>query len=312
MTLLALPGVVIVAGLVAVVLHVMAGLSFESAFLVGAMVSATDPMAVIATMRHVFVPAPLANLIEAESLFNDGTGVVLFTVAIGGGDLLTQGVPSFFVIFVLSAAIGASLGAAAAWVAGRLDDVNLELTLTLICAYGTYLVAEAAGQSGIIATVVAGIVLGNLGRTTIPSRGRVAIDTVWSYLAFLVTAVVFLLIGLTITPSEIVDAAGVIAWAVVAVLLGRAVVVYGLFLGIGRMRGGAQLGLRLPLAWVHVLFWAGLRGAIAVALALSLPATQPDRQLLQSVVFGIVLFTLLVQASTAGWVLRSAPATTRR
>jgi CPA1 family monovalent cation:H+ antiporter len=303
--LLALPGVLIVAGLVTLILHVATGMSYSSAFLVGAMVSATDPVAVIATMRQMRAPHGLANLIEAESLFNDGTGVVLFSVALSGADLLGSGAISFATTVIVSLAIGTAIGVVTTWVAARTEDVNLELTLTLIAAYGSYLAADALHQSGIIATLVAGIILGSYGRRRgLSARARVAIDTVWGYLAFLLTALVFLLIGLAITPSELIGAAWAIGWGVLAVLVGRAVVVYGLLGGIGRTGLGRRLGLELPRGWLHVVFWAGLRGAIAVALALSVPAAQEDRGLLERVVFGIVIFTLLVQGGTADRLLR--------
>jgi Na+:H+ antiporter len=306
-SLLAIPGVLIVAGLVAVVLHLAVGLPLESAFLVGAMVSATDPVAVVATMRQLRAPERLTTLIEGESLFNDGTGIVLFTVALGTSDRIGEGLVTFVLTVVLSVLIGLVLGGIAAWIGGRIDDINLELTLTLIAAYGVYLLADRLHESGIIATVVAGIVIGNYGRRGgMSARSRVAIDTVWSYLAFLLTAIVFLLVGLTMTAGDLLRAAGPIAWGLLAVIAGRAAVVYGLLAGLGRLDAGRRLGLRLPAAWSHVLFWSGLRGAIAVALALSLPADYPQRTLLQGIVFGIVLFTLLVQGSTAGRIVRLA------
>ena len=306
-SLLAIPGVLLVAGLVALVLHVTVGLPLESAFLVGAMVSATDPVAVVATMRQLRAPDRLTTLIEAESLFNDGTGIVLFTVALGTSDLIGEGLVTFVLTVGVSVAIGLVLGGVAAWIGGTIDDVNLELTLTLIAAYGVYLLADSLHESGIIAAVVAGIVIGNYGRRGgMSARSRVAIDTVWSYIAFLLTAIVFLLIGLTMTTTDLLAAALPIAWGVLAVIAGRALVVYGLLGGLGRLRAGERLGLRLPIGWSHVLFWSGLRGAIAIALALSLPADFPQRTLLQGIVFGIVLFTLLVQGTTAARIVRLA------
>jgi CPA1 family monovalent cation:H+ antiporter len=304
-TILAVPGVLIVAGLVALVLNATTPLPLSSAFLVGAMVSATDPVAVIATMRQTRAPERLATLIETESLFNDGTGIVLFAIALQGAAPLSEGIVAFAATIGVSVVIGFALGALAAWIGGRIDDVNLELTLTIIAAYGIYLLADRLHLSGIIATVVAGIVIGNYGRRTgMSARSRIAIDTVWSYIAFLLTAIVFLLVGLTVTVADLAGAAVPIAWALAALLAGRAIVVYGLLGGAGRIPSRFMAGLRLSLDWSHVLFWSGIRGAIAVALALSLPEDLADRSLLQGIVFGVVLFTLLVQGVSAGLVVR--------
>jgi CPA1 family monovalent cation:H+ antiporter len=311
---LAGPGVLLVAGVVAVILSSTTDIPLSSAFLVGAMVSATDPVAVIASMRQSRAPMRLATLIETESLFNDGTGIVLFAIALQSAAPLSEGLVSFVATIGISLAIGLGLGGLAAWIGGRIDDVNLELTLTIIAAYGIYLLADRLHQSGIIATVVAGIVIGNYGRRAgMSARSRVAIDTVWSYIAFLLTAIVFLLVGLTVSVADLAMAAIPIAWGLVALLVGRAVVVYGLLGGLGRIPSPFALGLRLSRDWSHVLFWSGLRGAIAVALALSLPLDLPDRALLQGTVFGIVLVTLLVQGTSAGFVVRrfAAEAATR-
>jgi CPA1 family monovalent cation:H+ antiporter len=130
--------------------------------------------------------------------------------------------------------------------------------------------------------------------------GANAIDTVWEFFAYLLTAVVFLLVGLAIPPARLLDSIGPITWAVVAILIGRAVVVYLLLGGASRLARRPGLAAALPSGWLHVLFWAGLRGAVAVAMALSLPADLPQRELLQEITFGVVLFTLLVQGTTIG------------
>jgi monovalent cation:H+ antiporter, CPA1 family len=307
---------VIVAAIVAVVLSATSGLTFTEAFLVGAMVAATDPAAILSTFRRIRVPARLATLVEMESLVNDGTGIVLFALALemlAGVGSLGGSVVSFAIAVVGSTCLGAVLGAGAARLVRRVDDHLTELAITVVLAYGTYLIANALGLSGVIATLLAAGVFGATARGGLTPRAIEAIDTVWEFAAFLLTAGVFLLVGLAMAPQTLVNAAGPIAWGIVAILVGRAIVVYGLVgtvssivdrLGAGRARGSAASVATIPRSWLHVLFWAGLRGAVSVALALSLPADLPNRALLQGIVFGIVLFTLIVQGTTSGWVVR--------
>ncbi|MBA2720724.1 MAG: cation:proton antiporter [Chloroflexi bacterium] len=322
---LAIPGVVIVAAIVALVLTVTTTVSPTEGFLVGAMVAATDPAAVLSTFRRVAVPPRLATVVEMESLVNDGTGIVLFALALellAGGGSLGGSLIGFVVKVVGGAAIGLVAGGLAARVVRRVDDHLTELTITVVLAYGTYLAAEAIGLSGVIATLLAAGTLGALARDGLSARAVEAIDVVWEFAAFLLTAGVFLLVGVSIAPEALVAAAGAIGWGIVAILLARAVVVYGLIGGgsaiLGRLttraagRDAGSAGWTegdppvggLPRAWLHVVFWAGLRGAVSVALALSLPPDLPNRDLLQGLTFGIVLFTLIVQGSTAGWVVR--------
>jgi CPA1 family monovalent cation:H+ antiporter len=142
--------------------------------------------------------------------------------------------------------------------------------------------------------------------TLFTARAREAIDTVWEFLAFVLTGVAFLLIGIAISPDSLRSAAVFIAWGVVAVLVGRALVIYGLLGGSSVIGHAAGLAPRIPVSWLHVINWTGLRGAVAMALALALPADVPDRALLQGTIFGIVLFTVLVQGTTAERVVRWA------
>jgi len=308
--LLAVPGVLVSAAVVAAVLHLATGLPANEAFLVGAMVSATDPVAVVATMRRLRAPRRLVTLVDAESLFNDGTGILVFTIALGtfgSPETLAGDAIAFGAGIAASICIGAVGGYLIARAAALTEDHLIELTLTLLAAYGTYLVADQVHESGIIATVVAGIVLGTYGRRIgLSTRAQEAIDDVWEFLAFVLTAIVFLLIGIAIPLGALRDALAPIAWGVVAVLIGRALVIYGLLGGTARVAHRLGRAPRLPVSWLHVMNWAGLRGAIATALALSLPADIPDRALLQGITFGIVLFTLIVQGATAERVVRWA------
>ena len=303
MVLLAAPGVLISAAIVAIVLNVATGLPLELGMVVGAMVAATDPVAVIATFRNLGAPRRLATLVEGESLLNDGTALVLFVVSVSAisGGVWVAGTATTVVITVVSSV---AIGLAGGWVASRLmrlvEDHAIELTISLAAAYGTYVLTDGLHQSGIIATVVAGVVIGTYGRAIgFSARALDALDTVWEFIAFLLTAVAFLLVGLAISFGDLLAAAPSIIAAVVAITVGRVVVVYGLLGGLARLQGGLARPSAVPMAWLHVLFWAGLRGAVAVAMALSLPADFPQRALLQEITFGVVLFTLFVQGTLA-------------
>jgi CPA1 family monovalent cation:H+ antiporter len=309
---LAAPGVLLSAAIVAIVLHLATGLALDIAFVVGAIVSATDPVAVVSTFRRLRSPARLTTLVEAESLFNDGTAIVVFLIAlraVAGPITGEEAIVTFISTVAISTLIGLVAGFAASQVIARVDDHLVELTISVVLAYGTYLVADELGQSGIIATVVAGVVLGSYGRRIgMAPRTVEALDLVWEFIAFVLNALVFLLIGVATSTGELGAALPGIAWGVVAVLAGRALVIYGL-LGIpARLLHTTAGTAAIPLGWLHVLFWAGLRGAVAIALALSLPVDFPERDLVQGIVFGIVLFTLLVQGTTAEAVVRRAVA----
>lgn len=306
-TLLAVPGVVITAVIVALVLHLATGLPVELGFVVGSMVAATDPAAVVATFKRLQSPKRLAALVEGESLFNDGTALVVFAIALRAvtSDVSAADAVMTVVLTVLgSIVIGGIIGLVASRIIATVDDHLIELTVSLASAYGAYLVADLLHESGIIATVVAGIVLGTYGRRIgMSQRTQEALDTVWEFLAFLLTALVFLLVGLAISLPQLLEAAAPIAWGVVAILIGRALVVYVLVGGTSRIISD-RFHPAIPIGWLHVMFWAGLRGAVAVAMALSLPPDFPQRVLLQEITFGVVLFTLLGQGTTTELVIR--------
>jgi monovalent cation:H+ antiporter, CPA1 family len=301
--LLAAPGVVISALIVALVLRVATGLPFELGMVVGSMVAATDPVAVIATFRRLGVSRRLATLVEGESLANDGTALVLFsaTVAsISGGSSIAQTAESVVIAVVASVGIGLAAGWLASSLMALVEDLAIELTISIAAAYGTYLLADGLDQSGIIATVVAGVVIGTYGRSVgLSPRALEALDVVWELIAFLLTAFAFLLVGLAISVGDLLAGAASIMWGLAGVLVARVVVVYGLLGGIAQLIGERAHWPKPPIGWLHVMFWAGLRGAVAVAMALSLPADFPQRALLQQITFGVVLFTLFVQGTTA-------------
>ena len=303
---LAAPGVLLTAGVVAVVVSATTGLDIGLAFLLGAMISATDPIAVVSMFRRLGVPTRLATSVEAESLLNDGTGVVLFAIALTA---LTQPVTlgdaalSFVATIVVSAVIGLVAGLVVRFVMSRIDDPLLVVMLSVVAAYGTYLIADRFHESGIIATVVVGLMIDTGPAAHMARATREALDIVWAFVAFIMTALVFLLVGLVISPDLLLTAVPVIIAGFVAITAARAFVVYGLIGAGERLLPGGSL---LPLSYLHVMFWSGLRGAIAVALALALPADLPQRELLTGAVYGIVLITLLFQGTTASRVVRRA------
>lgn len=303
--ILAVPGVILTALLVGGVVALGTGLSFATAVVFGALIAATDPVAVVALFRELGVPRRLAVAVEGESLFNDGTAIVLFRIALvaalSGSFDLVDGLLDFLQVAVGGMIVGLALGWLTAQLIARVDDRLISATLTTLLAYGAYLLAEQLHVSGVLAVVVAGLLAGNLGAAQTSPTTKNMISTLWEYLAFLANSLVFLLIGVEVDPSQLVTELGPIAVAVLAVLLGRAAVVYG-FSWLSSL-GGRRVP-RIRPSWQHVLFWGGLRGAISLALAISLPSSLADRGVLLSMAFGVLLFTLMVQGTTIQLLLK--------
>ncbi len=305
---LAVPGVLVTAATVAAILWVGTGLRPELAFVVGAMVAATDPAAVVATFSRLQAPRRLVAIVDAESLLNDGTGLLVFAIAVravSGPIMPLDAVIGFFVTSVLSGFGGTLVGAAAALVTVRLRHHGSQVAVSLAAAYGSSLAAAALGLSPIIATVVAGAVLGNYGRRV--GLGRTteeAFDRVWERITQVLTVLIFVAVGLAVGPAGVLNAAAAVAWGVVGVLVARAIVVYVLMGGALAALPRRPTASNVPPLWLHLIFWAGLRGAVATAAALSLPLDFPQRDTLQRITFGVVVVTLVVQGSTAGWLLR--------
>ena len=307
---LAVPGVLLSMLIVGLVVALGAGVSLSSALVFGALMAATDPVAVVALFRAMGIPKPLTFLMEGESLFNDGTAIVVFGLALSAALSAAGAAPSraqFNLIVALvdfarislgGLGIGLGLGWLMSRVIAQLDDYLIETTLTTVLAYGTYLLAEWLHVSGVLAVVAAGVVNGNIGPRGMSPTTRIVLFNFWEYLAFVANSLVFLLIGLDVNVQLLTAHLMPIGVAVAGVLLSRAITVYGLTW---------LLNLRwrsIPLAYRHVLCWGGLRGAIGLALALSLPAAIADRELLRVMAFGVVLFTLLAQGTTMQFLLR--------
>ncbi len=299
--LFALPGVILTTLLVGGVVAAGTGLAIQSALVFGALISATDPVAVVALFRRLGVPRRLQVLLEGESLFNDGTAIVMFNlmlaIALAGKFSVVDSVRQFLTVSGGGVLIGIILGIVFSRIMGRIDDPLVETTLTTVLAFGSYLIAEYFHVSGVLAVVAAGIVNGNTGPSEMSATTRVVVFNFWEYAAFIANSFVFLLIGLTIDLNIMLTNGRAILWAIVAALVARAVSIYGFSL----------FGKQIPAKWKHVLFWGGLRGAITLALALSLPelpAFAGARSILQAMAFGVVLFTLLVQGTSTDWLIR--------
>ncbi len=297
----AIPGVILTTLLVGGVVAWGTGLAISAALVFGALVSATDPVSVVALFRRLGVPRRMQVLLEGESLFNDGTAIVMFSIMLGvakaGNFSFTLGIRDFIKIAGGGVLIGIALGALISQFIGRIDDPLVETTLTTVLAFGSYLIAETLGVSGVLAVVTAGIVNGNVGPTGMSATTRVVVFNFWEYAAFLANSLIFLLIGLTIDVNIMIANWAAIVWAVVAAMIARFVSIYGFSL----------FSREIPTKWKHVLFWGGMRGAITLALALSLPETgvlAAERGRLQAMAFGLVLFSLLVQGTSADWLVK--------
>jgi Na+:H+ antiporter len=235
LALLAVPGVVVSAAVTALAVSLATGLRLDLAFIAGAIVSATDPAAVVATFRRIRAPAPLATLVDGESLLNDGTGLVLFTIAIAAVTSLVapaSSIIAFFGTILLSLAIGVAAGALAAFLARLVRHAWIELAISVLLAYGSYVAAAQLGLSGVLATVTAAVILGNFGRHVLTPDGQDVIDAVWAVVAVVLTGVVFLLVGLAIPLVRLLDAGGPIMWAIVGATIARALIVYVLLGGL--------------------------------------------------------------------------------
>ena len=309
---LATLGVVISAVLVAVGMVGILGWPVSSALVFGVLIAATDPVAVIAMFTDTGVKGRLRLLVESESLLNDGVVAVLFALVVAWA--LATGVEettSAKVVWALVTTAGGGVlvgllcGGAAILVAGRTSDHLVETALTTVAAYGSFLLAEYFYLSGVLATVAAGLLMGNLGvlgepnEKLLSSRGREFVLAFWEFAAFIANSLIFLLIGVTVAGIRF-DGLGwkALLIAVGLVLIGRALSVYPLCLPFVRSRWA------IPASEQHVLWWGGLHGALALAPALALPPSLAMRNEIVVATFGVVAFSVIVQGLTMPLLLR--------
>jgi monovalent cation:H+ antiporter, CPA1 family len=296
--LLAFVGVAVAAALVAAAMHALAGWSWLGAATFGVLIAATDPVSVIATFKEMKAEPRLSLLVEAESLLNDGTAAVGFTA--GGSVVDPTAIVGLFVWKVSGGVIvGGGVAGGLLLLAGRTEDHLVEITLTTIAAYGAFLLAEHFEASGVLASLAAGMVVGNIGwRGYISESGRGHVLSFWEYAAFLANSLVFILIGLHEAHESLRLLTRTAAMAILIVLLGRAAAIYLLC----PIFNGSRLAV--DRSYQHVLMWGGLRGALALVLALTLPDTLSERQEIIIAAFAVVAFSIFVQGLTMSQLIR--------
>jgi CPA1 family monovalent cation:H+ antiporter len=280
--LLATVGVVISIGVIGILIHLIVGLSWPGALLLGAILSPTDPIAVVAVVRRSGAPVQLATLLEGESLFNDGTGAAAFVVilaATGSGHFSVSGASLEFVLLTAAGAlIGAAVGLAGATLVRRTSWAPLEVALTIVVAYGSYALAAAVGAAAVMAVAAAGVAMARVGRW-----GRDT-ERSWARLVLLLSVVLFTLIGLGLPAFSVLG-------YVVPILLG-----FGILLA-SRVAPVYLLGFGIPDRWRQLMWWGGVRGAMSVALALAAKGRPGVDASVPVIAYGIVVLSLIFQGS---------------
>jgi CPA1 family monovalent cation:H+ antiporter len=308
---LAGPGLLISTLIVGAIVTWGTPLALGQALLFGSLISATDPVAVIALFKELGAPKQLSILVEGESLFNDATAIVVFNIILAlvlsgaplSGNTLIQGSITFLIAFVGGLAVGAVLGWLGQFPLRWAQDNRLVLsTLSLVFAYGTFLLAEEVfGVSGVIAIVSAGLVVSWLADIYLAPEVKEFSREFWEYVAFLANSLIFLLVGITAAEFDILYELTEVSTflrelgvAVLAILVARAVVVFGLT----PLVNALQPQNRVSLPFQVVSYWGGLRGAVCLALALSFDPQFPNRNLIVLLTLGVALFTLLIPGTT--------------
>ncbi|MDQ3871358.1 MAG: Na+/H+ antiporter [Chloroflexota bacterium] len=289
------------------------GLPWEAAFVLGAIVSPTDPLAAATIMRRLDAPRRLVSAIEGEGLFNDATALVAYRVAVSAVVAGSFSLADAGLKFAVGAAGGVAIGLAVGWIAGeirkRTTDAQVSVTMSLLTGYAAFVPADAIGTSGILATVTAGIYMGIRGPQILPARARLQGYFVWDILDFIVNAILFVLIGL-----QLRTVVGALSGYSASTLAGYALAVTGVVLGTRLLwfftmpyliraldRRPAQRARRVGARWRLVMAWSGMRGAVSLAVALALPLTThagdgfPKRDLIIFLTFAVIFFTLVVQ-----------------
>jgi monovalent cation:H+ antiporter, CPA1 family len=300
---LAFAGTFLSAAVVAAGMRWLIGWDWQAALLFGSLIAATDPVSVIAMMKEQKAEERLRFIMEAESLVNDGAAAVLFALCVAAinGAATTPGAMAISLLLTVLGGVlcGLLVAGALLLLAWRSDDHLVELTLTVLAAYGSFAIAEEFKVSGVLATLSAGMLIGNWGPgRTITERGGEAIIRFWDFAAFLANSIIFLLIGGREANQSFAAYLLPATTGVALALAGRAVAIYPLTMLYDRSKLAINGMTR------HLLFWGGLRGALALALALAAPTALPEHDAIIGVAFAVVAFSIFVQGLTVPRLLR--------
>ena len=304
---LVIPGVILSTIITAIVFMAIgkeffSDISLSIGLLFGAAVSATDPVAVISIFERLGTPKRLRFLIDSESLLNDGTSIVIFTIVleiIKGKFSYNIAIIDFFFVVGVGIFIGYIIGIFADEIIKRVYDPMIVMTITTVSAYFSFILADRLGVSGVMSTVVTGLIIGtkSFDKEVYPSI-KIATETFWNYIAFLTNSLIFLLIGLSININMLINYWQWILIAYIAMIVARYIVVlftWGIF---------ANTSYKFPFSWAIVMGWGGIRGALTMVLAMSLPDSFKYKELIVTMVFGVVLISILVQGITMPFLIK--------
>lgn len=312
-SVLSIFSVIISAGIISFVLISFLHIDWLTALSFGIIISATDPVAVLGTFKEVGAPRRLRTIVEGESLFNDGTTLVLFKIVLGiillnlGMESETHSFYTGLGDFLFKVFGGVLFGVFMGFFFSKTiemvrENQNVEMTFALILAHATFLFAEHIGVSGIIATVAAGVILGNYGRNKITPSVLDTMEAFWDHMAFIVNSLVFILIGIAVATSSSSEYWFPSLIAVITVTVARFFSVIPI-LSLLNLFAKTKTD-RIPFSWQVIIAHGGLRGALAVVMLLLIPQNYPDLQLLQAMTVSVIIAYFVFNSTTITWILR--------
>ncbi|BAY65103.1 sodium/hydrogen exchanger [Calothrix brevissima NIES-22] len=301
--LLAGPGIIISSGVTAAILKWELGLNWIAALLAGVILAITDTVSVIAVFKEVQVPSRLSTIVEGESLFNDGVALVLFSLIVkvntAGSISFLAGMQELFVVIIGGTLVGLAVGYLSTGLFVRADEPLSSILLTVAVALGAFQLGQSFSVSGVVAVVVAGLIVGSVGISgKVSASTRLTLLSFWESIAFGVNSFIFLLIGIEINLITLWQTLPAVLLAIAAYQIARIVSVYPL-LAIVRW-----FDRPIPWRWQHVLFFGNIKGSLSMALALSIPASIPGREQLIAIVFGTVLLSVVGQGVSLPWLVK--------